>query len=142
MKTRSQEVATYAYECVVEVLRESEKVQGKYRSYVTKLPAMVVANGLVMTVAFVCGKVKGGEDQSDESRAYGKLLRHLVRWVFRGDGSVEGALRSDEELKRKVIEKVSSCDIGRYRIYTMKALEVAEWLKRVAEALIKKEEES
>lgn len=110
-KQRSQ----YAYGCVVEANKKSA-IKKEYKSYVKKIPMMVLNNGLGATFAFVYSKKKNGN-------AYELIDTQIQKW-FKID--------EKEDLVKWIIEQNSS----EYRATTNETLALFNWLKRFADGMI------
>lgn len=83
------------------------------RSAVNKLPAMILANGLLATAAF-CNAEGGGENRSDMKRALDATARHLANrgQLANGINTVAGMIqdlshRSSHELQRATAEALA-----------------------------------
>lgn len=71
---------TYAYECAEESLEKGQETAGNYKSYVRKMPALIMNNGLISALAFARQKGKGdGDNQKDI--AWGLLFSHFRDWI-------------------------------------------------------------
>ncbi|MHA2616642.1 MAG: type III-B CRISPR module-associated protein Cmr5 [bacterium JZ-2024 1] len=133
-KTMEQKRASYALSKIQEVMQSD--FQGKYSSYARKLPTMIVSNGFGPTLAFIKSKSSG---ESMSAQAYETLYQHLNDWQ---------RLRQLLGLTHANDDLLDSGILGRnatsssYRLATMEALKLAEWLKRFSEAYLKKEEET
>jgi CRISPR-associated protein Cmr5 len=146
MRSKVQELAQLAYECVKQVKDEAKKMNEKgrdfasrYLSYAKKLPSMIIYNGLLTTVAFAKAKAKKastrakveeGEKVNIEGLAWEKLLEHLKEFLRR-----EGINQDNKDL----IEFLSEREVQEYRFITKRVLEFSLWLKRVAEGEIEDE---
>lgn len=133
VKTTINKRAKFAYDRVKEVLVGlSNDDRKKYKSYSKKLLAMVKINGLAATLAFMLSKKK--------ELAYLKLYKHIQQWLEDKDCPVN-MLYSDVSLKSTdLIEKVLSLDSTSYRAVTKEVMELANWLRRFTEGMIKDEE--
>jgi len=137
MRSKVQELAQLAYECVKEVKGKANEIDkmnkkgkefaSKYLSYARKLPSMIIYNGLLTTVAFAKTKAKKA---SIEGLAWEKLLEHLKEFLRR-----EGINRDNEDL----IEFLSKREVQEYRFITKRVLDFSLWLKRIAEGEIEDE---
>ncbi len=125
MRSKVQELAQLAYECVKEV--KGKEFASKYLAYARKLPSMITYNGLLTTVAFAKTKAKKA---STEGKAWEKLLEHLKEFLRR-----EGINKDNEDL----IEFLSKLEVQEYRFITKKVLDFSLWLKRIAEGEIEDE---
>ncbi len=152
MKSKVQELAQLAYECVKQVKDEAEKMDEKgkdfasrYLSYAKKLPSMIIYNGLLTTVAFAKAKAKkastkakveeekkGQREKGEkvEALAWKMLLEHLKEFLRR-----EGINQDNKDL----IEFLSEREVQEYRLITKRVLDFSMWLKRIAEGEIEDE---
>jgi CRISPR-associated protein Cmr5 len=121
MKSKVQELAKLAYECVGGV--KNEDFASKYLAYAKKLPSMIIYNGLLTTVAFAKAKAK-------KEDAWEKLLEHLKEFLRR-----EGMNQDNKDL----IEFLSELEVQEYRFITKRVLDFSLWLKRIAEGEIEDE---
>ena len=83
------------------------------RSAVNKLPAMILANGLLATAAF-CNAEGGGENRSDMKKALEATAKHLADrgHMASGTNTVAGMIqdlsqRSSHELQRATAEALA-----------------------------------
>ena len=90
-----------------------------YKSYVKKVPMMVLNNGLGATFAFVYSKKKDGN-------AYELIDKQVLKW-FELDGK--------EDLVKWIINQESQ----EYRATTNEVLALFNWLKRFADGMIEKD---
>ena len=93
---------------------------GEYRSLVEGLPAMIQANGLGQTCAYLLSRAEGNE-KSVEFLLYG----HLERWVQR---------QIPQLLQGGLLAALTNADVGTYRRAQIEALAYLQWLKRFAQA--------
>jgi len=101
-----------------------------YRSYVKKIPTMILSNGLGQTLAFIKSKSK-------KENAY-KLIYEQLTEYMRSPYTTRMQMPED---KKELIDWVISCDSEKYRYITQEILAFLNWLKRFAEGLIEEEEE-
>lgn len=92
-----------------------DRVRGEYRTLVLRLPAMLLANGLGQTLAFVSSK--RGE------MSHGTLYRQLEAW-----------LNSEIQREGDLLSWIVEADLPTYRLAHREALAYVEWLKRFVEA--------
>jgi CRISPR-associated protein, Cmr5 family len=118
MRSKVQELAQLAYECVKEV--KGKDFASRYLAYARKLPSMIIYNGLLTTVAFAKAKAK-------KEDAWDKLLGHLKEFLRR-----EGINQDNKDL----IEFLSKLEVQEYRYITKRVLDFSLWLKRIAEGEI------
>ena len=79
---------------------------------------MITHNGLLTTVTFLYAKSKGKET------ADGIILLQLVKFLKDSE---------DVEDEKAFIEKLANMDAKRLMLYSKRALELSQWLKRLAE---------
>ena len=136
--------AAYAYNCISDVLKEPG-IQGKYRSEVLSVGTRIHDSGLLQTLAFCCSKMKGGEKPGDRSH-FRELALYIMKWILREEQIDGDSLdtskwdESDENIMSifaYLLEPHQSDE--RMLIYTHDALEVTQWLKRFADARLKKD---
>ena len=96
--------------------------QRKFATYAKRLPALIITNGLLPTLAFLASK--------DDSRA---VYETLVKWLQEKDYITKNDLD-------KAIDEVASMDASNLRAITTEALAFADWLKRLSEAYLSDEE--
>ena len=118
IKDLEKDRATFAYSCVIDA-NNDHKIKKDYKSYVKKIPMMVLNNGLGATFAFVYSKKKNGN-------AYELIDTQIQKW-FKID--------EKEDLVKWIIEQNSS----EYRATTNETLALFNWLKRFADGMIEEE---
>jgi len=116
--TLEQERAKHAWDCVQEVKDKHKHFASDYRAIAVKVPSLIVTNGLGQTLAFL--KAKGNEHEV--------LYRHLTDWVGR-------KVNANGDLLNWLLNTATS---QQYRLATMEALALLQWLKRFAEAELPK----
>jgi len=104
-----------------EELEKAQKSFGKdYKSYVKKIPMMVLTNGLGATFAFVYSKKKNGN-------AWELIYNQTKVWF---------QVPENDELVKWIIDQESP----EYRAVTNEVLALFNWLKRFADGMIEGEE--
>ncbi len=99
---------------------------GKYKSYVKKLPAMIQNNGLGATFAFILSKKAANNKPKN---AYDLIYKQMSEYL-------------QEDTKTADLAKhVISQNSQEYRALTKKVLSLLAWLKRFADGLIEDEPE-
>jgi len=101
-----------------------------YRSYIKKIPTMILSNGLGQTLAFIKAK-------SEKGNAYDLIYKQLTEYM-KSPYTTRMQMPND---KKDLIDWVISCDSTDYRYITQEILAFLNWLKRFAEGLIEEEEE-
>jgi CRISPR-associated protein Cmr5 len=117
-KKRSQ----FAYGCVVEAIenfKKDTKKQKEYKSYIKKIPMMILNNGLGATFAFIYSKKKDGN-------AYELIYKQVDEWLKKD---------SKDDLVKWIIDQESQ----QYRATTNEVLALFNWLKRFADGMIEGE---
>ena len=114
LRTLEQERAQHAWSCVQEV--KDKPFAGDYRTIAVKVPSLIVTNGLGQTLAFLRSK--------PDRQHFQLLYRHLADWVGR-------KVHADGDLLNWLVNEATS---QQYRLATMEALALLQWLKRFAEA--------
>ncbi len=121
-KTLNQERAKFAMEKIWKVKKLKKSEKKKFATYAKRLPALIITNGLLPTLAFLASK--------DDSRA---VYETLVKWLQEKDYITENDLD-------KAIDEVAGMDASKLRAITTEALAFADWLKRLSEAYLSDEE--
>jgi CRISPR-associated protein Cmr5 len=121
MRALEQERAKHAWECINEV--KDKNFAGNYRTIAVKAPSLILTNGLGQTLAFL--KAKGKNDPSDQHEV---LYQHISDWL-------KQQLKLNDDLLEWIVSKATS---QQYRLATMEALALLQWLKRFAEAVLPK----
>ncbi len=121
LRSLEQKRAKYAWDSISNVKSMDTKIQEKYSSYVKKVPAQIVTNGLGNTLAFLKSKSSGEE-------AYRLLNNHITNWFkeIRGENK--------DLLGWIISEDTSSIEVFRE---TKEILALLNWMKRFAEAELK-----
>jgi len=117
--------AQFAYRCAEEASKKNFKKE--YRSYVKKIPSMILSNGLGQTLAFIKSKAKNGN-------AYDYIYNQITDYM-KSEHTSRIRMQNNQELVKWVI----SCDSTTYRYITQEILAFFNWLRRFAEGLIKED---
>jgi len=125
--------AEFAYEKVKEVLSQDKKIQKEYRSYVKRLPQMILSNGLGQTIAFVFSK----KAKKDQFNAYNFVYNHISQYL-----ESENTTRIKKDKSKPLEEWVISLNSLSYRYATEEVLAFLNWLRRFADGMIETDEES
>ncbi len=118
--------AEFAYNCVKEVKKMSDKIQKDYRSYVRRIPQMILSNGLGQTLAFIYSKKKSNE-------AYNLIYKQLTNYLK------SDSVASIDKIENELVEEVISYSSTKYRYVTQEVLAFLNWLRRFAEGMIEAE---
>lgn len=118
--------AEFAYKCVKETTDISDKKKVKeYRSYIRKLPTMILTNGLGQALAFVVAKKEDGN-------AYDLIYKQITDYM-KSEHVTKISMPQD---KNDLLEWIISCDSQDYRYITQEILAFLNWLRRFAEGMI------
>ena len=101
-----------------EKMNKKYKIADDYKSYVKKIPMMILNNGLGATFAFIYSKKK-------EGNAYERIYNQIQKW-----------LKADKDLVEWIIYQ----DSQEYRATTNEVLALFNWLKRFADGMIEKKD--
>ena len=120
MASLEQECAGYAWEQVRGLRNGTRKA---YKNLAKSMPALVMTNGLMQTLAFLKGK--GGKEHE-------ALLSHIVGWLQRAH-----VVEPNAADFTSVMEWWGSgaCTTWRYQQATEQALQVLRWIRYFADAL-------
>ena len=127
---KRQEMAKKAFDFVKEVKKGHQSIEGKYLSYVKKLPVNIKTNGLLAALSFEYAKSKGDgwKNESGEKKAHGILLNHIARFW-------------DYETNTKLIEEMVEWDSLEVIRRTGEIISLLNWMRRFAEGMLKEEKE-
>ncbi|DAB30430.1 MAG TPA: type III-B CRISPR module-associated protein Cmr5 [Sulfurimonas sp. UBA12504] len=117
IKDLAKERSQFAYQKVEEASKQSFKKD--YKTYVKKIPMMVLTNGLGATFAFVYSKKKDGN-------AYDLIFKQTAQWLQ----------QNENDFMKWIIDQESP----EYRATTNEILALFQWLKRFADRMIEGEE--
>ncbi len=109
MKTIEQERAKF---CIEQV--KDRKQDKKYKSAAKSLPAFIVSNGLIPTLAFYKSK-------EEKEQVYNAINEWLKKRGF---------------VKEDALKELVESDFQTLRLATIEALAIANWLKRIVEVEI------
>lgn len=125
MKPRSQIVATAAFERVNYRKIKSPEENKKYATLVHKLPTMILQNGLAQTTGFLLAK---GE-------VHHKALLNDFTLIFKQiDADFKDIADKDNTAFHAVI---IGSDLYKIMRMTREALEIAGWLRRYVQGILK-----
>ncbi|WP_243293115.1 type III-B CRISPR module-associated protein Cmr5 [Bacillus sp. FJAT-47783] len=113
--------ASFAFEKVKETKQNTKVSFDQYRSYVKKLPSLIQVNGFGQALAF-CFQ-KGNEYRIIYDQLHERLKKTFSHY-FEG---------SEEEF----VEVVISLNSQDYRLLTMEALAILNWMRKFADGFAK-----
>lgn len=119
--------AKFAFNCVKEAIdkwKTNPATLKEYRSYLRKIPSMILVNGLGQTLAFIKSKAK-------EGNAYSVIQEHLKRYF---KDNVPARVRMTQQTD--ILEWAISLKSEDYRFATEELLSLLNWMKRFAEGMI------
>ncbi len=120
------ERARFAFDKIKSVSNWNDKSKRELRSYLVKLPTLIMNNGLVMTLAFIKSKV----DENKKEDAYELIYKAiLTKWIENHGGSFGKKLNGED-----LLEFVLNLSPEELLYLTQEFMRLAEWLKRIAEA--------
>lgn len=130
MRSKEQERMSIAYEFVESV--KNKEIEEKYASLVKKLPAMIVHNGLLATLAFLKAKSNNGKENE-----HSLLLKHILEYLKKANHLKDSKYDNFIQLV-----KTESFTTERYLHITREVLNFTVWLKRIAEGELKDDEQA
>ena len=118
--------AKFAKKCVEEVIEDKE-VAGRFKSYVTSAPSLILKNGLGNTLAFYKTKFEAKDDKEKnaENKAYEKLYKCIDKW-----------LRERGYCTEDILECVINMDNIKFASATEEVLAMLNWMKMLVKAKI------
>ncbi|MEO0224184.1 MAG: type III-B CRISPR module-associated protein Cmr5 [candidate division WOR-3 bacterium] len=129
IKTKHQQIAELSLECVRRIKKTNNKDYIKdYSSYIKRLPSTIVNNGLIPALAFYKSKGKDrGQIFQDISEILGKLnFKPYLDW-------------KNNNPNKDLLDFLLETDPQTLRLTTSEVLNIATWLKRMAEVELKEE---
>ena len=162
VKDLAKDRAQFAYVCAEEgkkVLSLSQVnneyfKDDKYKSYVKKIPMMILTNGLGATFAFVYSKQKKEDKHKQKAgvegnpkNGYDLIYKQVDEWLQKNYKSGQCNKNSEcykEEKKEKcaeidLVKWIICLDSSEYRAVTNEVLALFGWLKRFADGMIEGE---
>ena len=162
LRSLEQERAKFAYEAVAKVKEVSDfmnkkEIQKKYASYVKSAPVLILTNGLSNTLAFYLSKIKekeieytkigeklkklGSGEKAFENKAeriaYAYLFYQISKWLAEKANNGRGLTKGNDPLKFICNE----ANVQLVMQLTREAINLLNWMKRFADAMLEKEEE-
>jgi CRISPR-associated protein Cmr5 len=149
VKDLARERSQFAYGCatqgknillLAQIDNEYHK-DDKYKSYVKKIPMMVLTNGLGATFAFIYSKQKSYDSKKNKKagekenpkNGYDLIYKQVDEWLKK-----DYKQNNNDELIQWIIHQ----DSQSYRAVTNEVLALFNWLKRFADGMIEGEEEN
>lgn len=123
-QTLAQRRAAHALKCVEAYVGKS---YGNYVNYVESLPTTILMNGLGQAAATLLSKAEG-----DLTKPHGLLYENLRDWLC-GDGNAD-VFKGE----RKLMKAITTKDQNDYLHAQAEALAWLVWLKKFANAYLKK----
>ncbi len=147
--------AVFAYRCAEEGKKIITKNQinnewyedDKYKSYVKKLPSMILSNGLGQTIAFIVSKKQKLKKKDNNDIIPGEKAnpKNAFDLIYK---QITDYLRSDSTIRTQIppnscelIEWIINLPSKEYMYVTEEILAFLNWLKKFGEGMIETEEE-
>ena len=127
LRNLEQERAKYSLEEVAKAATEMGDNAKYYKSYVKKMPSLILGSGLIAAMAF-CKKQK----MEGKSKAYHLIYNSLFNWLKKHEAC---PIESNGDFLKLLCSKKSH-DV---RLYTFESIALLGWMKRMAEAEIEGE---
>ena len=102
---------------------EKNSSRKKMKSYCRNLPVLIKTNGLLNALCFIKGKSKIEKEKNEYSYIYDWINTWFHEIGYYDD-------------QKDIIEKLLDLKNSEYYIYTKEAIEISNWYKRNAEAMI------
>lgn len=117
----------------LKVVQDIEKADydGKFRSYVERLPASIVINGLGQALASELAAAGRSEEGKSDSKAHKRLFDEIELWLLK-----ERKIYSE---KKGLMNAIVNGSQEEYILAQSEALAYLEWLKKFSQAFLKKE---
>lgn len=110
---------------------KGEDYSGKFRSYVERLPASIVMNGLGQALASELASAGRSEEGKSDSEAHKRLFKEIEDWLLK-----ERVIYAE---KADLMNAIVSGSQEQYVLAQAEALAYLEWLKKFSQAFLKKE---
>lgn len=129
IKDVERQRAKFAYKCVEDVINQKQAELSEYKSYVKKIPMMILINGLAPTFAFILSKAKN-------KNAYYFVYRNISSWLESEDARIQK--QGKEDLMVFILAQNSQ----NYRVLSNDILALFSWIKRLADGMIEDKTEN
>jgi CRISPR type III-B/RAMP module-associated protein Cmr5 len=136
--------AEYAYRCIEDVVNFEPDIKEDYRSEVMNTGTRIYGSGLMQTLTFLCSKIEIEKNGREEKPHFRKLALHLMKWILdeKEGVSVVAEIATWDDSKDKTLELfkglLNEKNVDELIYYTQRAMEISEWLKRFADAKLKR----
>ncbi|MGC8656606.1 MAG: type III-B CRISPR module-associated protein Cmr5 [Thermoplasmata archaeon] len=121
-QTIEQKRALSALKEIKEISKKDDKTQSSFSSYIKRLPAAIVMNGLGIALAFEKSKEKKDEGHK-------LVYKAISNWLT----SDEGVYKNSNDLINAIMEN----DQEKYLLAQVEALAYTQWLKMFSTAYLK-----
>ncbi len=135
VKTLEQKRASYAFEKIKAV--KGQSYEKDFSSLISKLPTLILTNGLGNTIAFLFSKGK---------EHHIKAINIIVEWLLKeSDLKILSASKIDFNNPKNSIQEildsiVLNTDIQQYTYAIEETLRLLNWLRRFSDAMLEKDE--
>lgn len=125
-KSLEQDEACHALKAIQSLQDGSLENQRDYLTQITRLPAMVLSNGLGHSMAFLLAK-----DEKSKSSVYYVLFKHIADWL-----TEQGVYPAEGDIMRHMMEG----NMTQYIEAQSYVMRILTWLVRFAKAYLSSEE--
>lgn len=126
MKTLDQIRAEYAWKAVGNV---EPGLRDKYRNLAKSLPALIMSNGLMQTLAFLQSKEEGKGKGKGE---HGRMLYDILRWL---SGEKAAVLPPGTIDFRAAMTQLAGMLAVEYQRATEETLAILRWIRQLVDSL-------
>ncbi len=135
-QTLEQKRAKHALDQVKALQKEKP---GNYLSYVNALPAVILMNGLGQALA-----TERAASDAASDKAHHRLAQHVSEWLLSPEAHTRYAASISDEAKldaaQRLLGRIVAGDQDAYLWAQAEAIAYVTWLKKFANAFLKKEE--
>lgn len=112
---------------------ENAPFQKECRAYLSNLPAMIRMSGLGQTMAFCLMK---SQEKNSLGHAYQAIYKIIEKWFKENNQTI---LKNISSHYKGLMEAITSADMLTYRQAEIELLQLLDWLKKFARAILKGE---
>jgi len=136
MKTLTQKRADFALACVADYLmnKKEESVRKSFKSLTSGVPAMILQNGLGLTMAFIRSKDSKSDEKSDDK--YKKVYEAIKDWLTTKSEITCAFFSPDPGKDVDFFRRLNQLEQNEYQVVQNEALSIVEWIKRYAAAFV------
>ncbi len=132
MKTLTQKRADFALACVADYLKnkKEEGARESFKSFTAGVPAMILQNGLGLTMAFIRSK------KSEKDEKYKKVYEAIEDWLTTESETTRALFSSGQKKDIDFFRRLNQLEHNEYQVVQNEALSIVEWIKRYAAAFV------